>query len=431
MAHQAYFDGTGAALGSLLTAAGHSVRVLLAGTCERPLFDHLLACRRRGLRVELMLRDGAANRQTALAWERLRAQGVALHWLSTPCLSEWPHNLCIVDQSCLISGTWQWTETSLCAVCLLVESAPPPAWLAQCEALLAAFLTRSVPADTAHSQAVGSSQLQLRAADGGDAQQRAWALPLWQMHAQAWDDEIAETQRQMALFDSQQDRQIGQLLHDYLDLKRQYLAQQVAGRADSGTQQQARQAQQEYDHYQTGRSQRDAEFADLSGPPPNAEQQAEIRQLYRKLAMVCHPDRVPGPDQQQALARFQELQQCYQRSDLPRLQQLQQLLEAAGASDLARPGAAAPAPGAAADAADAAQLAAMRHAISRHQQQRHTLMQSATWRTLSTQPNWSLWFDQQAQYLQTEIQRYQAALADPSGVAVPSMPAACQAPCTP
>jgi hypothetical protein len=38
------------------------------------------------------------------------------------------------------------------------------------------------------------------------------------------------------------------------------------------------------------------------------------------------------------------------------------------------------------------------------------IQQSPTWRTLSTQSNWDVWFAKQGEYLQAEIQRYSLAL---------------------
>ena len=57
--------------------------------------------------------------------------------------------------------------------------------------------------------------------------------------------------------------------------------------------------------------------------------------------------------------------------------------------------------------------------------QRHEALEalrtSATWRTLSSQPNWDLWFAQQQQYLHGELQRFEAVLQTPAASAPDAM----------
>jgi hypothetical protein len=52
----------------------------------------------------------------------------------------------------------------------------------------------------------------------------------------------------------------------------------------------------------------------------------------------------------------------------------------------------------------------LRQAVFQRHEALEALRTSATWRTLSSQPNWDLWFAQQQQYLQGELQRFEAEL---------------------
>jgi len=403
MATQAYFSDTGVALGAALESATCSVHILLTGCCERSLFDHLLRCRRRGVQVELALRNASLNRQSSLAWERLSAVGVVLHWLRPELGIGWPHSLCLIDATKVITGAWHWDPRNDSPSCIVVETEIQCA--KQCQALFekctehCSGTGESLPPDT---EPPGTA-LRVSTASGLGTEYSAWELHIWQVHALAWEAELAETHRQMALFDAQQEHRIGELLRSYLDLKRRYLDHLYQARGDETTKHEAHTAKEEYDKYQQNRAAHASDFSENAGTS-DPLQQVEIKQLYRKLAMLCHPDRVLDTHKTQAQALFQQVRQSYQRSDLAQLQQLHTMLQTQNtlqAMETRQDTSAQRSNGL---------LMAMQNAISQHRQERDTLMQSATWRTLSTQPNWPVWFNQQAQQLQSEIQRYGEAL---------------------
>jgi len=406
MATQAYFSATGETLGTALEGARHSVHILLTGLCERSLFEHLLSCRRRGVQVELALRNGPINRQSPLAWERLSAAGGVVHWLQPELFMGWPHSLCLLDATHVISGTWQWGTRHGQQNCIVAET--DIQWLEQYQALFAAC--RRQADSTSKPLQPGleplGTELCVNADTSPSAGNSAWQWHIWQLHALAWEAELAETRRQMALFDAQQDHRIGELLRSYLDLKRCYLDHLYLARGDETAKREAYTAKEDYDRYQQGRAEQATDFSENAGSP-DPQQQAEIKQLYRKLAMLCHPDRVLDAYKGQARAVFQQVRQSYQRSDLAQLQQLYMLLQTQNTFE--------PRENVCAEQASFAQgrnalLMALQNAIAQQQQERNTLMQSATWRTLSSQPNWPVWFDQQAEHLQNEIQRYNDAL---------------------
>jgi hypothetical protein len=408
MATQAYFSATGETLGTALESATSGVQILLTGCCERALFDQLLRCRRRGVQVELALRNASLNRQSSLAWERLSAAGVVLHWLQSELCIGWPHNLCLIDASTVISGTWQWGPQLSSPSCIVVETETQ--WLEQC---LALFASCTEPASSSSEplppgMAAQGAALLISAASGPSTEGSAWELHLWQLHAQAWETELAEIQRQMALFDAQQEQRIGELLRCFLDLKRRYLDHLYVVRGDETTHHAARAANEEYDNYQQSRAAHASDFSENAGST-DPEQQADIKQLYRKLAMLCHPDRVLEAHKEQAQALFQQVRQSYQRSDLAQLQQLQTVLQTQNKFE---PMADTPAKQPFSAQRSNALLMSLQNAIAQQQQERNTLMQSATWRTLSSQPNWPVWFNQQADQLQSEIQRYGDALGE-------------------
>jgi hypothetical protein len=186
---------------------------------------------------------------------------------------------------------------------------------------------------------------------------------------------------------------------------------------------QADDAQAQFERYT-----QDQDAKPAAAPALDAAAQAQMKQLYRKLAMRLHPDRVEEDEKTEAQTLFQRLQTSYEHNDFAALLALEQQVLLApqavsGAStgpDLLR-GAGLRSP--------AQQAAALKERLAQHQRDRTGILRSATWQTLSTQSNWTLWFTQQANYLQAELQRYaQAPGASPAPTADPSASPAPTAP---
>ena len=131
---------------------------------------------------------------------------------------------------------------------------------------------------------------------------------------------IDEVERRLQDFDRQQDASIGPLMRQYLDLKRQYLAQL---HAQFGSEEHRSQAQQAHDSFEQYTRSHPVDEPPRREKRLDEEEQRALKQLYRKLAMQCHPDRVGGADKAAAQAWFQRLQKSYQLSDLAGLQRLQ------------------------------------------------------------------------------------------------------------
>ena len=409
--YQAYFADAASAVQSVLAAARQQVVCALARDCSRQWFDLLLQVSRRGVALRLLVPDTAANRQSAIAWERITAAGGELHWLgsSAPILQT---PVCVIDGHTVLSGALaelstvaredfagvvRQSDLGLAARCLqgLDAMAPPGAALPEAETI----------AQTANSQAlVLSTDLQARTA--------AWQSELLQCQSLALQAELDEMQRTMQSFDRQQDAAIGDVLREFLDLKRQYLAQMHARFGGAEREAQAQQADENFSRY--NESHPDDERLDA---PPELDPQAqqELKRLYRKLAMQCHPDRVDSAQEKQhAQALFQRLQRSYQASDMRGLQKLQAQLELGqDASGARTPGGAVPA--SRAPAQWAMELSALQSGLAQQQAQRLEILQSATWRTLVSQSRWDLWFAQQAKHLETEVARYREALQEAAG----------------
>ena len=420
-APQAFFHQEWAQLEDALARTHSRVILRCKHTLARLVFDALVQCRRQGLQVHLSLPDTALNRQSAIAWERLSAIGGQMAWRQAAsdgpdADASFPALAVVLDDACVFTGKLG------AGTCPADDASEVPGLVSWGDADFVRQTRQVIDEEAgwgaAHADAgaatSAASAVQLR--QGGSAVQQAWLARVLQNHALATQAEIAETQRQMALFDHAQEQSLGPLMRDYLRAKALYL-QQLALQ-DQAAREEARAAQQRWSDYEAAQAAADQE----TGPAAlDDDALDQLKQLYRKLAMQCHPDRVADADQSRAAQLFQSLQTSYRRGDMAALYALQESVARAGfhvqaAGDTQQPEAGSPAHAADAQAAQdeqaalEARLRALRSALGQRHEALEVLRTSATWRTLSSQPNWDLWFAQQQQYLQGELQRFEAVL---------------------
>ena len=402
-APEAHFASAYAALEALLKGGRTRVHCALAQPCGRPLFNLLLQARRQGLALTVVLPDSPAARDDGNAWERLQVLGAAVHWVGPQALVLHT-SVCVVDGLSLASGALPAinpvAREDFAGIVLYTDAV----LAAQCASALEMHGFTSAPRTAPDATLpVGEALVVQPAANAG---LEPWQAQLLQAQTLALQADIDEVERRLQDFDRQQDASIGPLMRQYLDLKRQYLAQL---HAQFGSEEHRSEAQQAHDSFEQYTRSHPVDEPPRHEKRLDEDEQRALKQLYRKLAMQCHPDRVGGADKAAAQAWFQRLQKSYQLSDLAGLQRLQtQWALSAAPATSAAPDAAADASAPTATPAQAAgPLLAQLDAL---QTQRLQLLRSPTWRTLASQSNWDLWFSQQASYLQAQVERYQEAL---------------------
>lgn len=402
-APEAHFASAYAALEALLKGGRTRVHCALAQPCGRPLFNLLLQALRQGLALTVVLPDSPAARDDGNAWERLQVLGAAVHWVGPQALVLHT-SVCVVDGLSLASGALPAinpvAREDFAGIVLYTDAV----LAAQCASALEMHGFTSAPRTAPDATLpVGEALVVKPAASAG---LEPWQAQLLQAQTLALHADIDEVERRLQDFDRQQDASIGPLMRQYLDLKRQYLAQL---HAQFGSEEHRSQAQQAHDSFEQYTRSHPVDEPPRHEKRLDEDEQRALKQLYRKLAMQCHPDRVGGADKAAAQAWFQRLQKSYQLSDLAGLQRLQtQWALSVTPATSAAPDAAAYASAPTATPAPAAgPLLAQLDAL---QTQRLQLLRSPTWRTLASQSNWDLWFSQQASYLQAQVERYQEAL---------------------
>ncbi len=410
-----HFADAHALVAQQIGSARQQVLCALAGPCGRPLFELLLGCCRKGVALTLVVSGDPQDQAPGIAWERLGALGATLHRLR-PGAPRLHTSVCVVDGAAVLSGDLARLQ--------VLPDAQSAGLLLQTNAALADDCARGLSqlaVEHADAQDAAPGGLPVAPAAAApatalatfdDPQQWAppWQTALLQAHALALQADLADMHRTINAFDQAQDAAIGPLLRDCLDAKRQHLQALHAQTGSDEARTQADDAQAQFERYT-----QDQDAKPAAAPALDAAAQAQMKQLYRKLAMRLHPDRVEEDDKTEAQALFQRLQASYEHNDFAALLALEQQVLLApqavpGASTGTGTGTGTGTLRGSGLRSPAQQAAALKERLAQHQRDRAGILRSATWQTLSTQSNWTLWFSQQASYLHAEMQRYAQAL---------------------
>lgn len=462
MESQAYFTGIREKIIEHLQAATDSVLVAVAWLTDRLLFDALVGCQRRGVAVSLAVLDDRLNRKSTIAWERLTALGGRLCWIPEGAkrAGSLHHKFCLIDNDTVINGSFNWTNRASSADENIVIMQGDPAFAAQFRDAFVRLLdkhghdTEPAPIDQAklmarlaviakllelddfddlagqtskldsanslpeiadliallkrhhwsdalgHVRALLTRGLAIAIYQDPRIEDWRWQVQVLENQLMALEVELADMQRQIHLFDYQQDQAIGELIRDYLDVKRRVLHTRHKQTGQDGSRQQAQAADDTFEQYEEARA------AQAKEPKPeqlDPEQQADLKKLYRKLAQGCHPDRMTDDNKAWATDMFKALEAANRNNDFATMQHLQSQIERGPGADaqLRIP-----------DQADQlqARLAELQAVLAQLNGQLAGIQRSATWQTLSTQPDWDAWFVQKAAQLREEIRRYRTEL---------------------
>jgi len=395
MQQQVIFLKIREAVTSYLERAVAHIVVSLALFSDREIFEALVLCQRRGVRVEVAIFDNQANRQTSIAWERLSAFGGKIYWIPEHASGESGscQQFIAIDSETVISGDFHRGRS--------VSSNQLDPMLIHSDVDFATQIRKNF------ERLVGENQNEFKVTgfhlsllEDPVVENLRIQARLLEVRVLAMEVEVAEIHRQIHLFDTQQEKSLGDLIRRYLDVKRRYLHHLYRLNDHADNRQKADTAENMYREYQQARE------AKMDDPLPvelSLEQQQELKLLYRKLAMQCHPDRVEDDQKVNAKAFFQQLQETYLNNDLVSLKNLKiRIDDGLGCS--------APNTSLGEAVRIKKRLIVLQQTMARLCEQHAMLIQSAPWRELNAQSNWSAWFDQQAEQLQIEMQKYMSKL---------------------
>jgi hypothetical protein len=374
-----------------LESATLCLEIYLDFFTNRDVFDLIVMRQRRGVQVTFVLLDVDSNRQSTIAWERLTALGGVVFWLPelNPFNFDSSQQFFVVDSKLVVSGNFNLGKRANPAV--------PAAVLIQLDQTTKSYF-EDIFKQLHGEKSVESTDTNRATSliENPKIQSQRTQEKLLQARIFSIESEITEIQRQIHQFEHQKDQSIGELIRCYLDVKRRYMHQVYRGNLQEDSKSKADEADRTYRQYGEAREEK---FADINPTELSVEQLDELKLLYRKLAMQCHPDRVDEAHKASAQSFFQQLQLNYKNNDLVSLKNLKVQIEAQQSAphSLKTPDE---------FARLSHVLAELQNTIARLTQQLTMLTESATWNELNTHLDWDALFSQRAVQLEREMQRY-------------------------
>ena len=374
-----------------LGKATSCLKIYLDFFTNRDLFDLIVMRQRRGVQVSFVLLDVDCNRQSTIAWERLTAIGGEVFWIPelTPFDFDSSQQFFVIDRKLVMSGNFIFgmhaNPAVPAAVLVQFDQATTNYFEDIFKLLIGEKSVESTDANMTNSL-IENPKIQSQRTQEKVLQARIFSI----------ESEIAEIQRQIHQFEHQKDQSIGELIKCYLDVKRRYMHQVYRDNLQEDSKSKADEADRLYQQYGEAREEN---FIDIKPAELSAEQLDELKQLYRKLAMQCHPDRVEEAHKASAQSFFQQLQLNYRNNDLISLKNLKFQIEAQQNTphSLKTPD----------EFARLTQVVAeLQNTIARLTQQLAALTQSAAWNELNSHLDWDALFSQHAVQLEREMQRY-------------------------
>lgn len=247
-------------------------------------------------------------------------------------------------------------------------------------------------------------------------------LQALELRLESLSDEKTDLERNLVIFNRRYSDTLGALLIKVLAAQaglsrhkaaasRQRAAENraAAQEAEQEAEQDAQQAEQSQQDWQDYRREYTEQQTTAAPSTLSAQEEVELKKLYRKACSLCHPDKFADEQKNTAHQAFVALQAFYHGNDLQALRELHATLKAGGmpsaprSSTLSR-----------ADVLRAA-LAELQHCMAETLHQLQALHNSEGAVLLrqagATEANWPAFFAQQEQLLQAELEQLQQAVA--------------------
>jgi hypothetical protein len=211
------------------------------------------------------------------------------------------------------------------------------------------------------------------------------------------ETEQAELEHLLSRFQAAHNEALGARIARLLELRMRILERQL--KTDSAKRQAYDQARRDSDDFQ--KDQELQKKADVRTKWELSEaEQAELKRLFRRGSKLCHPDLMPPEHHDAAAAMFRELRNAYDEGDVERVRQLIKradtgLFYASGEVE---------------DNDERkkerlkARIVGIREALKRTRGSIQEIKRSATYRTMTENPDWVALFEKQAKVLDQEIE---------------------------
>jgi hypothetical protein len=211
-------------------------------------------------------------------------------------------------------------------------------------------------------------------------------------------DEKAEIERRIEEFEYRKVAILGELISEYLYLRRQQLAKEMKARADlqeedEEADQAFEEAEQEYEEFTEAYEEVTTED---QKPVLEKELAKKIKQIYRRASQLCHPDRVPEFLKEKAHDIFSRLSAAYRSNNIEEVEAIHERLlrEDFGKGE----------PETITDKDKLkTEILEIRQRIERLTKEIQNLIESESWQIIATYGDWDDYFEEHKKRLQSEI----------------------------
>jgi len=142
-----------------------------------------------------------------------------------------------------------------------------------------------------------------------------------ELQINAMDDEKTEIENLLHSFEIRHNQELGDIIIKILRIRKEKLKNDAE--KDTSKKKKHEEAEKDYDDFnQNYATLKDEKIAELTD-----EEKKELKTLYRKASMLCHPDKVAEDQKEEAERIFKELAEAYKRNDLEKVKEILTNLE--------------------------------------------------------------------------------------------------------
>ena len=396
-----YFNNLGATLVEEIQSAVHSL-ILVGESISDPGFQALLAEREAaGVHIVLLERGTSSERSLSVKkgfGRKEFTENGAGHSVVFPAwtVPTDESKLVLIDQRKAVLGRFAWKSGTSVAHKDLFLIEFDKARSDSMEALLAKAGNSSLLAADSRVQTADSQSTRLVVypeSPGFSLAQKEKELRTLQLRS--YLDYHVEIEGVLSSFQQRKLRRLGAVVERFLKIKRDQFRPGTPGDDPKRYHRFGR----EYEDYAENMDQAVSETASCVLP---TESQEELKGLYKKGSLLCHPDRVGEELQGRATVLFQELSAAYRAGDIDQLRQIVQTIttEGLGGGDIGE---------SLSEDDHMDMLHRLRKAACTKADEVRGILLSDDWRVLEEYDDWDVYFIDQERRLHEEIDRMTAA----------------------
>lgn len=391
MKTQAYFDNIQEHILAELNSAQISVIIAVAWFTDEKLFETLCDLADKGIKIELLMINDKINQTSGIKYNLLQEKGSKVWMIgSNDSRDNIMHNkFCVIDQSTIISGSYNWTKkakNNYESITIIKEN-PLMAmdFITEFQQIIEKYFGKDVESmildygkicvrletlknvilledfeDIKYQLDKLKTSIKIAVSDTNtdnlsiiiknterknygevvrlinefttrfrqltifiDSEIAALKLESRSLELQinAMDDEKTEIEKLLHSFEIRHNQELGDIIIKILRIRKEKL--KTEAEKDTSKKKEHEEAEKDYDDFNQNYSTlKDEKILELTD-----EEKKELKTLYRKASMLCHPDKVAEDQKEEAERIFKELAEAYKKNDLEKVKEILANLE--------------------------------------------------------------------------------------------------------